>query len=115
MKRLLLSCVCGLVLTFSLASCSTSSAKYIDEIRGYAVTRGRITKIENLHAEELQSLSDGLAMTLVENGCRVTMKFDADEEAVQIFDIGEGVILVHGYDSDYILESRSDGTELAQP
>ncbi len=109
MKRFLILGACGFVVTFCLASCSTSSAKYIEEIRGYAVTRGRITKIENLHAEELESLSDGLAMTLVENGCRITMKFDEDEEAVRIFDIGEGVILVHGYDSDYILESRSDG------
>jgi hypothetical protein len=87
----------------------------VNEIRGYSVTRGRITKIENLSATEFRSLSDGLAMTLGGEGCAVTMKFREDEDEAKVFEIGTGVILVYGYDGDYILESRADGAGPAQP
>lgn len=92
-----------------LSSCAISSKTYVNEIRGYSVTRGRITRIENLYAEEFQALSDGVAMKLVEDGCTVTMQFKENDDQPRVFEIGTGVILVKGYDGDYILESRSGG------
>ena len=99
----------ALALASGLSSCSISSKTYVSEIRGYSVTAGRITRIENLYAEEFQPLSDGVAMKLVEDGCTVTMRFSETDEQQRIFEIGEGVILVKGFDGDYILESRSGG------
>ena len=99
-----------------LSSCSISSESFVNQIRGYSITRGRITRIDNLYAEEFKPLSDGVAMKLAENGCSVTMQFREDDDQTKIFDIGKGVILVKGYDGDYILESRSDGGyEALQP
>ena len=98
-----------------LTSCSMSSAQYVLGVRGYSVTRGRITRIDNLYANEFKPLSDGVAMVLSENGCSVTMQFEEGDEQLKVFDIGEGVIVVKGYRGDYILESRSDAPQATLP
>lgn len=102
----------ALAVCLPLSSCTISSKTYVSEIRGYSVTRGTITRIENLYADEFKPLSDGVAMTLVENGCTVTMQFQEGEDQTRVFEIGEGVILVKGSGGDYILESRADGGDL---
>ncbi len=99
-----------LALGVCLSSCSISSESFVNQIRGYSITRGRITRIDNLYAEEFKPLSDGVAMTIAEDGCSVTVQFREGDDQTKIFEIGEGVILVKGYDGDYILESRSDGS-----
>ncbi len=113
MNRLTISGFRGLAVLavgLCLSSCSVSSSQFVDGIRGYSITRGRIIRIDNLYAEQFKPLSDGVAMTLAEDGCSVTMQFREGDDQTKIFDIGEGVILVKGYDGDYILESRSDGS-----
>ena len=85
-----------------LCSCASTSRSYVDDLAGYSVTEGRITRIENLEAHLIEPLADGVAMTLTQP-CRVWMEFDNGES--RSFEIGSGVILVHGYDSDFILES----------
>ena len=87
-----------------LTSCSVSSESYVAEISGYSVTRGRIMRIENLHANAVQPLQDGVAITLSRPGCLVTIRFDNDES--RVMKTGRGVIIVHGYANDYILESE---------
>ena len=99
-----------LVLGLCLSSCSVSSSQFVNGIRGYSITRGRIIRIDNLYAEQFKPLSDGVAMTIAEDGCSVTVQFREGDDQTKIFEIGEGVILVKGYDGDYILESRSDGS-----
>lgn len=86
----------------SLGACSVSSESYVADISGYAVTRGRFMQIENLHAAKIEQLTDGVAMTLSQPGCRVRILFDNDEELT--VETGRGVILVHGYANDYILK-----------
>ena len=90
----------------SLASCSVSSSSYVDDLAGYSVTSGRITRIEGLHAEQIVPLSDGLAVTVSQPGCKVLMQFDDGD--TRVFDAGRGVILVHGYSTDYLLSSQLD-------
>lgn len=119
MNRLQISGFRGLavlVLGLCLSSCSVSSAKYVNGIRGYSITRGRIIRIDNLYAEQFKPLSDGVAMTLAEDGCSVTVQFREGEDETKIFEIGKGVIIIKAYDGDFILESRSDnGPGLTMP
>ena len=89
-----------------LTACGTTAASYVDSMHGCAVTQGRIVKIENLSTQDLQPLADGLA-TIVgqpacQPGCRVTLRFDSERS--KVFDVRQGVILVHGPEVDYVLE-----------
>ena len=97
-------CITALCAAFGLASCSLSSESYHEEKEGYSATAGRIVKIENLTAERFEPLSDGVAITVAAPGCRVWLTFENEE--TRVFDIGRGVIIVHGPSRDYILESR---------
>ncbi len=102
MKRRLLI-LCGLILPAAfLSACGTTSTQYAEDIKGYAVTQGRIVKVEGLSTDNLQPLQDGLATVIGKSGCRVTLRFDSERS--KVFEVGEGVILVHGHESDYILE-----------
>ena len=106
--------VLSLALAALLSACGTSSAKYVGEQnqKGYAVTRGKIAKIENLTTENLVSLSDGLAMTVTQSPCRVTLLFDGDK--IKTFELAKGVIIVHGEEADYILQSQTEGSQPAK-
>lgn len=84
-----------------LSGCGTSSESYIAGTSGYAVTRGRITRIENLSSEKLTPLTDGLVIEVGGRGCQVTIQFDGD--TTRVFDVGSRVLLVHGTDGDAIL------------
>ncbi len=97
-------CITALCATFGLASCSLSSEAYHEEKKGYSATTGRIVKIQNLSAEKFEPLSDGVAVTVAAPGCQVWLKFENEE--TRVFDLGPGVVIVHGPDRDYILESR---------
>jgi len=46
-----------------------------------------------------------VAVTLSQSGCNVEILFDNDK--TKVFDLGPGVIIVHGYDKDYILQNVS--------
>jgi hypothetical protein len=93
-------------LVAALASCAASSASFVGDLPGYSVTSGRITRIEGLHAEQIVPLSDGVAVTVSQPGCRVLVEFQNGD--TRVFDAGRGVILVHGYSKDYILSSQLD-------
>ena len=45
-----------------------------------------------------------MAYTVSHSGCRVSMTFKNGES--KEFDLGKGVIIVHGYKSDFILQSE---------
>ena len=93
-----------LILAAGLSSCMLSSRGYVDEITGYSVTEGRITRIVSLDSENMEPLTDGMAYTVSHSGCRVSMTFENGES--KEFDLGRGVIIVHGYKSDFILQSE---------
>jgi len=87
-----------------LGACASSSTSYIADQTGYAVTRGRIVAVENLYTDNIEPLADGLAVTVSQPGCRVTMQFE-DERTME-FDVDPGVVLVYGYGDDYIMRSE---------
>ncbi len=87
-----------------LSACATSAESYIAEMPGYSVVHGRITRIENLHTEDVTPLSDGMVFVLSRPDCRVSIEFE--DEQRKVFNVGQGVILVHGAAGDYILESE---------
>ena len=91
-----------------LSSCAVTSRDYVEELTGYATTEGRITRIESLNSKKVEPLKDGIAVTVGQPGCRVLIRFENGEE--KVFDVYEDVILVHGYDCDFILRS-----EFAEP
>jgi hypothetical protein len=88
----------------TLSSCAMSSRDYVNELSGYAITEGRITSIENLNTQDVQPLKDGIAVTVGIPGCRVMIQFENGEQ--KAFDVHSGVILVHGYECDFIVRSE---------
>lgn len=98
--------ICSLFLALTLSACSTtSSGSYVADMTGFSVTEGRIQKITGLATDKVEPLSDGLAVTLSAQGCSVVIEFAND--TTKVFDLGPGVILVHGYEKDYILQNVS--------
>ena len=97
-----------LTLVAGLSSCTVTSREYVEDLAGYSVTEGRIIRISNLQSESLESLEDGLAITLNRPGCQVWIEFDSGES--KLFKLDPGVILVHGYESDFILRSTLGNT-----
>ena len=62
MKRLMTALlVCGIA---CLSACATSAADYVQEMPGYSIIKGRFTRIENMHSEEMTPLSDGIVFVL---------------------------------------------------
>ena len=92
-----------LSLAAGLCSCAVTSREYVEDLAGYSVTEGRITRIAGLQTEALESLEDGLAVTVSQSGGKVWIMFDSGES--RSFELDRGVILVHGYESDFILRS----------
>ena len=93
-----------LLASLGLCACSVSSDSYIAKMNGYSVTSGRFTQIENLHVAKIEPLADGVAMTLSRPGCRVGILFENDQ--VRVMEFGTGVVLVHAFERDYILQSQ---------
>ena len=103
MKRLMMALfVCGIA---CLSACSTSAESYVQDMPGYSIVKGRFTRIENMHSEEMTPLSDGIAFVLSRSDCRVSVEFDDYQH--KVFNLDQGVILVHGADHDYILQSET--------
>ena len=93
----------AVVLIASCVGCAQSSDAYIAEAEGYAVVRGKIVLIEDLTTQSLEHLSDGLALTVSESGCTVTMQFDSGNRS---FPLEVGAKVVHGEDADYLLQPQ---------
>ena len=91
----------------TLGACTASSESFSSDISGYSVIRGRVVQIENLHASKIEQLADGVAITISQPGCNVTIQFD--DETTGEFSPPAGAILVHGFDNDYILQSQTGG------
>lgn len=85
---------------FLLSSCSTPSAKYADELVGYAVTKGKVRRVANLNSEDPVHLADGLAMSVSEGHCQVAIQLG---ERVKTIALLPKSILVLGAENDYIL------------
>ena len=99
----------ALLLTLSLgllAGCSTSSQAFVDDLSGFSVTRGRITHIENLSTSKVVPLTDGVAVT-VSKPCRISITFE--DAQTRTMELGPGVIVVHGYETDFVLKSELAG------
>jgi len=101
MKKLL--AIVALVIVGSLSSCATSSSTFVEEQTGVAVIRGRITAIQNLSASKIERLGDGLAVTISEPGCKVSMKF-ADNQAT-VMELEPGTIVIYGDETDYVIRA----------
>lgn len=95
----------GLILMVSsFAACTSTTRSYVDSVSGYSVVRGRVTEIENLSANHKMSFSDGLAVTVTKPGCRISITFPDRQK--KVIDLEPGMILVHGYEEDYVLRSE---------
>ena len=103
MKTIQTSRLVLLSLVAGLCSCAVTSREYVEDLAGYSVTEGRITRIDGLQTEALVPLEDGLAVTVSEPGGTVWIMFDTGESSS--FELDRGMILVHGYESDFILRS----------
>lgn len=88
----------------AMTSCATSSLTYVEETRGFAVTRGEMVRVENLNSPGKEQLSDGVALEIDEPGCRVTLRI---EEVERIVEIGPGGQLVLGGGVDAVLQPLS--------
>ena len=93
-----------ILLVSSLAACSSTSRSYVENISGYSIIRGRITEVQNLSAERKMSFGDGLAVTVSQPGCKVSMRFPDNQ--TKILDLEPGMMIVYGSDDDYILRSE---------
>lgn len=69
--------------------------------------RGRITQVENLSAGNIRRFNDGIAVTINQPGCRVTMSFSETQK--KVMELGPGTILVYSGDTDYVL-NHAPGT-----
>ena len=105
--RTRLGVVVGLLLLAGLLpGCVSSSASFVAEAEGYAVTRGQCIEVVNLHSKEITPLKDGVALKINEPGCMVTLQFDGDD--TQVLKLPVGSILVHGQDGASVLEPHTE-------
>ena len=93
----------ALLITSTVSSCATSSGSFVEGQYGVAVIRGHITEVENLSASKIERLGDGLAVTISQSGCRVSMQF-ADNLA-KVMELGPGAIVVYGAETDYVIRA----------
>ncbi len=100
MKKLLPS-IC-LLLASGLGSCASSSTSFIEKMPNYSVIRGRIMSVENLNADLLETLGDGVAVTLSQPGCKILISFGNDRTTT--LDVPVGAIVVYGSARDYVLQ-----------
>lgn len=103
MRILTLTLVAGI----GLVSCGITRESYIEEKKshGYSMTKGRVVLVEGLSSNKIEPLSDGTALTVSQGKARITLKFDS--ELTQAFDVGSGVVIVLGSDSDCILQAQA--------
>lgn len=117
LARLCTVCVLS-VTVLSLSACHTTSARYAAGACPYAVTRGAIVQVEGMHSDQHTMLSDGVAITVSEPGCRVTMQLG---DGMATVDVKPGGILVYGGQNDYLLQpyrthaAPGGGTQAAEP
>lgn len=98
----------GLVLLAGLLpGCISSSASFVAEAQGYAVTQGQCIEVVALHSKAITRLKDGVALEISKPGCMVTLQFDGDD--TQVLKLPVGSILVHGKEGAYVLEPHTDG------
>lgn len=93
-----------------LVSCASSSSTYVSDAIGWSVTKGDVLKVINLNSKSNEVLSDGVAITISEPGCLVTIQL---EGKTRTFDLCVESILIFGEDSDYILLPCTRSPELA--
>ena len=102
MKRL--AWLAAVVLPLFASACVASSDKFVEESLGFSTTKGRVVLFNELGSHEMQHLSDGIAITVTEPGCQVTVDF-GDETSRQ-YEVQPGSILVFGGSNDFILEPQ---------
>ena len=94
----------------TLSSCAASSLSYVEESRGYSVTRGEMVRVDDLNSPGKEQLSDGVVLKIDEPGCRVTFRID---EAYRVLELPPGGYLVLGEGVDAVLTPLppASGTE----
>ena len=99
----------GLILLIgSLASCSTTSTSYVESLSGYSVVRGRITKVDNFTGRVTETLGDGVAVTVTEPGCTISMTFPNEQS--KSMDVAPGMMIIYGNADDFVLKSQFDSS-----
>lgn len=101
-------CIVALLgLPLGLSACGMTQEKYVDAKKavGYSATRGRVVLIEGLSSNKIEALSDATAITVSQGKARVTVKFA--NEQTQAFDLGPGVVILLGSDTDNILQATT--------
>ena len=93
-------------LLLALSSCATSSASFVKHSPEMSVIRGEILHVKNLQSHEISRFSDGVALTVADQGCRVKIRLGKKNE--QSYDVAPGTVLVFGKEDDYILRDAAD-------
>ncbi len=90
-----------------LSACGVTRESYIEDKKshGYSMTRGRVVLVEGLSSNKIEPLADGTALTITLGKARLTLKFE--NELTQAFDLGPGVVVVLGSESDCILQAQA--------
>ena len=83
------------------AACTTTTDTYIQELRGYAVTRCEFVQIRGLCSDGMRTLGGGVAVVVSEPGCQVDVSFGSRTHR---FDLEPGSILLHSDQGDYLLQ-----------
>ncbi|MEQ8762795.1 MAG: hypothetical protein RL885_02630 [Planctomycetota bacterium] len=96
-----------LVTSALLLSCSTTSQEYVEEARGFAITQGRIVRVDGLSSRKYESLADGVAIRVDGEPCRVTVDFGGKNKELELPD---GSILLLSEERGYVLQPHQ-GTE----
>jgi hypothetical protein len=90
-----------------------TSFKYADKAIGYAVTKGQVLGVRNLDSAKSENLSDGVAVSVANDDCEVTMQFGKRK---QVISLTPNSVIIYGGEVDYILQPYGEvGSELKTP
>ena len=84
-----------------VSSCGVTSKKFADKSIGFAVTRGKVVKVQNLDMVRKKQLADGVAIEINNTDCEVSMKLGQPTEVIMM---RPGSILLLGKKADFILQ-----------
>ena len=99
-----LFCFAPLLLLFT--GCATSSAAFVKQSQNMSIVRGEILKVEGLQSRDIQRFADGVAVTVNDTTCQVTIRLSKKNE--QTYPLAPGTILVFGKKVDYIMRDAAD-------
>ena len=100
MKKFTLFCF-AVASVAMLASCKLNGKGFVEKTVGYAVTRGKVVRLENLSTERKDHFGDGVGVRVQEAGCVVQLRMG---QPVQEIQLKPGSMIVMTDAEDFILQ-----------